>query len=141
MMAKRWMMVLVALFGFLTSVYPTAKPVVKYHGIEHGLSNNYVTAIFQDSHGFMWFGTQSGLNRYDGYQFKVYNHKPGNSMSLTDNRITDITQDAFGRIWIATKKGASILDGRGNIDSHLTYRGKTDTSTRAIDFAINGWCT
>ena len=46
--------------------------LVKYIGIEHGLSNNAVTSIYQDHNGFMWFGTYDGLNRYDGYTFKIF---------------------------------------------------------------------
>ncbi|MEO6674763.1 MAG: two-component regulator propeller domain-containing protein, partial [Ginsengibacter sp.] len=47
-------------------------PPVKYLEIDQGLSNNAVTSIFQDQHGFMWFGTFDGLNRYDGYSFKIF---------------------------------------------------------------------
>ena len=50
---------------------------------EEGLSTNYVSAIIQDDKGFMWFGTQEGLNRYDGYQTKVYKHEPNNANSIS----------------------------------------------------------
>lgn len=136
---KSWTIILMALLLKNTiSVGSTTKGGVKYLGIEHGLSNNYVTAIFQDNHGFMWFGTHNGLNRYDGYQFKIYNHQPGDPASLADNRVTDIVADARGSIWVAMKKGASILDGRGNVLGHLTYRRQIDNTQRAIDFAVNG---
>src|SRR5690606_41513707 len=91
------------------SVYSSIKNEVGYLGIEHGLSNNYVTKIFQDRHGFMWFGTYDGLNRYDGYQFKVYKNQPDNAATLPDNRIIDIIEDASGHIWVATKGGAAVL--------------------------------
>src|SRR5690606_777693 len=133
----RIIVLLALLFGALLSVYPTAKRSIRYLGIEHGLSNNYVTAIFQDRHGFMWFGTQNGLNRYDGYQFVVYNHHPGNSASLADNRITDITADRSDRIWVAMKKGVSVLDGRGNVTGHMSYQPTAAASPVSIDFAIN----
>ncbi|WP_257666346.1 hybrid sensor histidine kinase/response regulator [Parapedobacter tibetensis] len=109
---------------------------MRYLGIEHGLSNNSVTKIFQDSHGFMWFGTYDGLNRFDGYQFKVYKNQPGHTQSLLDNRITGIVEDGQGLIWVSTKKGASVMDGRGNF-SHLEYVDINDNTIHAIDFSIH----
>ncbi len=57
---------------------------------EHGLSHAGVTAIIQDQSGFMWVGTQDGLNRYDGYEFIVYRHDPSDPKSLSDNEIRGI---------------------------------------------------
>ena len=54
-------------------------------GLEQGLSQSTVYAIVQDKQGFMWFGTQDGLNRYDGYSIKVYNHDPNDSNSISNN--------------------------------------------------------
>src|SRR5689334_10536260 len=81
---------------------------VKYLGIEHGLSNNAVTCIYQDHNGFMWFGTYDGLNRYDGYSFKVFRNVIGDSNSLNDNHIYNIDGDADHNIWIGGVKGISI---------------------------------
>jgi signal transduction histidine kinase/ligand-binding sensor domain-containing protein/CheY-like chemotaxis protein/AraC-like DNA-binding protein len=89
-------------------VYSFGVPPVKYLGIEHGLSNNAVNAIFQDQEGFMWFGTYNGLNRYDGSNFVHYNSIWGDNSSLPSNHITDITQDAEHRLWIGTQKGVVI---------------------------------
>jgi hypothetical protein len=61
--------------------------------IEEGLSQNGGNAIIQDSKGFMWFGTQDGLNKYDGYNFTVYKHNPENSASISDNWIWSILED------------------------------------------------
>ena len=73
--------------------------------IEQGLSQSSVTDIFQDSRGFMWFGTQDGLNRYDGYTFKTFKPDPDDSNSLSDRWISDILEDSEGYIWIATRAG------------------------------------
>src|SRR5512138_913143 len=59
-------------------------------GIEQGLSQSSVNVIFQDSRGFLWFGTQDGLNRYDGYSFKTYKPDPDVPGSLSDRWITAI---------------------------------------------------
>lgn len=70
-----------------------------------GLSQNSVQSIFCDSRGFLWFGTMDGLNRYDGYNFKVFKteyNKPG---SLTNNRIVAIWEDRRGFIWMASHDG------------------------------------
>ena len=72
---------------------------------EQGLSQNAVFCILQDDQGFMWFGTEDGLNRYDGYDFTIYRHNPENPNSLSDNRILSIFQDRSGVLWIGTANG------------------------------------
>ena len=74
-------------------------------GIEEGLSNESVTAIFQDSKGYMWFGTMDGLNKYDGYSFTKYRFDPFDSNSLAQNFIYTIFEDKYGSIWIGTHEG------------------------------------
>ena len=73
--------------------------------VEDGLSQNSGLAILQDSNGFMWFGTQDGLNKYDGQNFTVYKHDPDNSNSLSDNWILAIHEDHLGALWIGTLNG------------------------------------
>ncbi len=73
--------------------------------IEQGLSQNTVFAIIQDSKGFLWFGTEDGLNRYDGYIFKVYKNNPDDPSTLSNNRIQAIYEDKSGVIWIGTNGG------------------------------------
>ncbi len=74
----------------------------KHLSIEDGLSQNAVYEIIQDQHGFMWFGTLNGLNRYDGYSFKHYIHEPFDSTSLSGNTITELMEDSRGYLWIGT---------------------------------------
>ena len=70
-----------------------------------GLSQSNVLCIFQDSRGFMWFGTQAGLNKYDGYKFTVYKNDPYNKNSLSHNFIGDIIEDREGNLWMAIRGG------------------------------------
>ena len=70
--------------------------------IEDGLSQNAGLDIFQDSRGYLWIGTQDGLNRYDGYSFKVYKHDPDDPTSLSHNSILEIAEDSKGFLWIGT---------------------------------------
>lgn len=70
-----------------------------------GLSNNYVSNLIQDRLGFLWFATDDGLNRFDGYDFKVFRNNPSDKSSISDNSTFAITEDDSGRIWIGTKIG------------------------------------
>lgn len=78
--------------------------------ISKGLSHNQVNAILKDSRGFMWFATLSGLNRYDGYEFKVFKHDPRDSTSLTDDFVTGIFQLPGNKLYLKTGAGANIYD-------------------------------
>lgn len=73
--------------------------------IHDGLSNSSVYAIHQDTRGFMWFGTAEGLNRFDGYDFKVYAHNPQQPFSLAGEMITSVAEDAQGNLWLGVWYG------------------------------------
>ena len=73
--------------------------------LEHGLSQSTVNAIVQDGQGFLWFGTQDGLNRYDGYTITVFKHSASDSSSISDNGVWSICRDVSGDIWIGTMRG------------------------------------
>ncbi len=76
-----------------------------YLTINEGLSHNTVNCILKDSRGFMWFGTNDGLNKYDGYKFSVYKHNPEDDTSISDNRVYAIEEDPNGNLWIGTRNG------------------------------------
>jgi len=99
---------LVALVGLvlppeLSAQIPGLK--LEHLSLEHGLSQSTVNAIVQDGQGFMWFGTQDGLNRYDGYSVRVYKHNAADSNSISDNGIWSLLRDTHGDIWIGTMQG------------------------------------
>ena len=73
-----------------------------FHHLEtsDGLSNNSVRTILKDSYGFLWIGTESGLNRYDGYGFKVYSMRTGIPNTLISNDIIGLQEDGLGNIWV-----------------------------------------
>ncbi|MCT7981158.1 two-component regulator propeller domain-containing protein [Laspinema olomoucense] len=74
--------------------------------IEEGLSASTVFSIFQDQEGFMWFATPDGLNKYDGYQFKIYKNDPSDLQSISDNFVTIIYENGGGgEIWVGTNDG------------------------------------
>ena len=73
--------------------------------LEQGLSQSTVNAIVQDSLGFLWFATQDGLNRYDGYSITVLKHNPSDTNTISDNSIWCLLSDRRGDLWIGTARG------------------------------------
>ncbi|PZR27789.1 MAG: hybrid sensor histidine kinase/response regulator [Citrobacter freundii] len=96
-------------------------PVSVYLGIDQGLSNNFVRCVYQDKNGFMWFGTYDGLNRYDGYEFKIFRNNFKNNSSLINNWINAISEDAKGNLWIGTRQGGCIYQSLSNSFSALHF--------------------
>lgn len=86
-------------------------------GVEDGLTQGTITKLYQDSDGYLWIGTQGGLHRYDGHDFKVFKNNPTDSCSLADNNVIDIGEDKDKNIWVITNNGAYKIE-------HLTGKGK-----------------
>ena len=74
-------------------------------GLAEGLSQSVIHAILQDHFGFLWVGTEDGLNRYDGYNFKIYRPDTENSNSINDRWVTALVEDDQGYLWIGTRLG------------------------------------
>ena len=82
----------------------------KHLEVKDGLSNNQVNTIYKDSKGFLWFGTASGLNRYDGYDIKIYRSQKDDAKTLPDNYIEKVQEDASGNLWVRTGAGYAIYN-------------------------------
>ena len=78
--------------------------------IEDGLSQSTVETIYQDSKGYIWIGTNDGLNVYNGYEFEYYKNDKDDNNSIPNNHIADIIEDKNGYIWVATINGLSRID-------------------------------
>lgn len=78
--------------------------------ISEGLSHSQVNTIFRDSKGFMWIGTMSGLNRYDGYSFTTYRHNLHDSTSLSDDFIVRVFDGPDNSLWIENRNGLNVYD-------------------------------
>ena len=101
--------------------------------INDGLSQGFVSAIIQDKMGLMWFGTNDGLNRYDGYKFTVYYHNPFDSTSLADNEINCLYEDSKQRLWIGTQhSGIDIFDRQHLIFIHLNHNNEKGLASNTI---------
>lgn len=97
--------------------------------VEQGLSQSVVNCVMQDRQGFMWFGTQEGLNRYDGYNFKVYKRDPQDTNSLGNNFIYTIFQSKDGMIWIGMNgSGLDMLDPVTENFTHFPYNANDVTT-------------
>src|SRR5258706_3851386 len=77
---------------------------------DQGLSQASINCIARDSKGFMWFGTEDGLNRFDGNQFKVFRKKLNDSTSLRSNTILSLLEDRSGKLWVGTSDCLSYYD-------------------------------
>jgi signal transduction histidine kinase/ligand-binding sensor domain-containing protein/DNA-binding response OmpR family regulator len=100
--------------------------------IVDGLSSNQINCIFKDENGFMWFATSAGLNRFDGYKFRVIKHDANNPTSLNDNNVLNIDEGPDQNMWVYTHKGISIYNlttatfSKDVAHSLLRYRVITD---------------
>jgi len=97
----------------------------RHYQVEDGLSNNTVISILQDRDGFMWFGTKEGLNRFDGYQIKVFNLDHDYERSLTKDLIYSLYTDEHGTMWVGAQKGL------------YRYERERERFTRVIDTLRN----
>jgi signal transduction histidine kinase/ligand-binding sensor domain-containing protein/DNA-binding response OmpR family regulator len=97
------LLTIVISYSFGTTTISSIK--FKHLSVKDGLSRSWVKCIHQDSHGFLWFGTEDGLNKYDGYNFSVYRHNSTYKNSLNHNNITTIYEDSKGTLWIGTHVG------------------------------------
>ena len=102
--------------------------------IEQGISQSTIEDIFQDSEGYIWLGTNDGLNRYNGYEFKNYNYEEYQN-SISHNGITDITEDKYGNIWVNTVSGVNKINKKTEkISNYTEINGKIkeDSTTEII---------
>ncbi len=90
--------------------------------IAEGLSQGMVFDLLQDAEGFIWAATKNGLNRYDGYGFKIFTNDPYNNKSLSSNTIVKLFEDSKGRIWAGTENaGINIYDKKSGVFYRITH--------------------
>ncbi|MCB0753817.1 MAG: hypothetical protein KDC52_20265, partial [Ignavibacteriae bacterium] len=112
-----WLALLTIFIVFYSSLMYGQDPIVfEQISTKDGLPNGTINSIFRDSHGFMWFGTDDGLCKYDGYNFKIYKT---DNLSIQNPQIHSIVEDSYGHIWIGTSFGLYIYDP--NIDRIVPY--------------------
>ena len=107
--------------------------VVKFSSltIEDGLSQSDVKSIIKDRLGFMWFSTDDGLSRYDGYNFTAYKHNAKDPHSIPANDVTDLFEDKQGNLWIGSGGGLSLYNY--NTNNFTTFRANKDDESTLSD--------
>jgi ligand-binding sensor domain-containing protein len=95
----------IVLFPLCFSCLPQSSFKFEHIGSEEGLSQSSVNCVLQDRYGMIWFGTQDGLNLYDGKTFRVFQNQPGDTTSLSNNYIVTMCEDPDGDLWIGTMGG------------------------------------
>ena len=102
-------------------------------GLDDGLSQQAVLGIAQDAQGFMWFGTEDGLDRFDGYSFQ-HLRQTHDASGLPDAFITDVQADAAGRLWIGTDGGAVVWRGPREQEFHSILTGVPESAARGLEY-------
>jgi signal transduction histidine kinase/ligand-binding sensor domain-containing protein len=121
---------LAMLAGFILFAHYTTAQL--YHKIEtltrqQGLSDNRITCVYKDKTGYLWIGTKSGLNLYDGHDFNVFN--PGSGNSISNEIINAVTEDADGKIWVGTMNGLNSYDTKRKQWQNYFATGKEESKT------------
>ena len=129
--------------GWLSSLpaRPENSLAFQHLTIDDGLSQSVVSAIAQDPTGFLWFATQDGLNRFDGYEFRVFRRDPNDPTSLSNNFVTSLAVDGRGQLWVGTNSGLDRYDPAQENFDHFVARvdDPTALSSSAITaLAIDG---
>ena len=89
-----------------------------------GLSQGNVSSITRDDKGFLWIGTENGLNRFDGYSFTKYHHKPNDPFSLSNDWVFCVKVDPNNRLWVTTRNGFHLYDRVNDRFIHYKFQGK-----------------
>ncbi|MFQ5750588.1 MAG: two-component regulator propeller domain-containing protein, partial [bacterium] len=133
---SRFYLIILAVLGLTLSGRAQQYYFHNYTG-DNGLSQLSAQALFQDRDGYIWIGTQSGLNRYDGNEFEIFSIRQG----LANDWINAIAQDSSGKIWIGTNGGLSRWEPQG-FENYTTAEGLVDKHvlSLAIDQKGNVWC-
>ncbi|MFC3559287.1 two-component regulator propeller domain-containing protein [Pedobacter jamesrossensis] len=132
LLIKLSFLALISFVGFQQCLAQYTEISFTHIGREQGLINNTTRTIFQDTRGFMWFGTSSGLNRYDGYRFYDYLKGKDKSKSLNSNTINKFFEDKKKRLWIATANGLSLY--QPDKDQFKTFTNSKIFGNSSADF-------
>jgi signal transduction histidine kinase/ligand-binding sensor domain-containing protein/DNA-binding response OmpR family regulator len=135
-MINRITVICISLFLFFCC-YGQQTVNFKHLTVNEGLVSNHINTIVKDEMGFLWFGTNTGLSRYDGHRFKSYSNRPNNKTSLINNAVLHLFTGFDQKLWLRTNKGNCIYDHASdsfvwNVDSVLKDKGFVGGEVRKI---------
>ena len=141
-------LILICLISLVCS-FNTAANVLDYRyqkafrvqslSLDEGLSQSVVNDIIQDSDGFIWVATEDGLNRFDGYEFKIFQQNHNDPDSIHDNLVLSLAEEPGKGIWIGTQNGLSFYDPvSGKFEKHLDKNDDLRTSIVALAMSASG---
>ena len=117
---------------------------IEHYSVDNGLSQGSANCIFQDKKGFIWIGTQDGLNKFDGYKFLVYQHNPLDTCTLSGNWVYGIDEDDNGIIWLATQNGLNSFNPATDKFKHYDVNNEEEIFSSCQEFddidVINDRC-
>ncbi len=142
---KSFILVVINMICILYCQSSTARELYfKHYNNKHGLSHNSVFCSLQDQKGFMWFGTDDGLNRFDGYTFKIYRYNSWEESSIPGDHIISLSEGTDGKIWVCTNQGTCYYDYHTNSFHPLTFPGRNNQTeyfqSVLEDKRSNLWC-
>jgi signal transduction histidine kinase/ligand-binding sensor domain-containing protein len=118
-------MVIRRLFLIAFLIFPSAVLPQQYffstYSLGEGLSQSVVNCIYQDSRGFIWAGTQNGLNKFNGYTFEIFSYNPSDINSLSNNWVYSVSEDREGDLWVCTKSGLNRFIRKENRFQRIHY--------------------
>ena len=94
----------------------------------NGLTDSDVISVYQDRYGYFWFGTLTGLNKFDGYEFEVFRFSPGDSTSISSDIIECFAEDPYGYLWVGTSNGLNRYNRMSNSFQHY-FHNPSDTNS------------
>ncbi len=128
---KKSIQIIVSFFIVLSFVngYSQVRNILFEHlSTDDGLSAPIVRCIIQDKIGYLWFGTYSGLDRYDGVSLKSYKNIPGDTLSITNGFVQCLLEDKIGNLWIGTTQGLDKFDRAAETFKHYTLHNEADVN-------------
>jgi ligand-binding sensor domain-containing protein/serine phosphatase RsbU (regulator of sigma subunit) len=127
-------LVFILLFSFSAQIFAQENnSVFKKYDVRDGLSLSAINCLLVDNKGFLWIGTQDGLNKYDGYNFLVYRHDPNDVNTIVANHIQAIYEDRESNIWLGTREGLDLLNRKTGNFYHFAHDGDNINSLVSND--------